>query len=92
MEWIKKSKNRFPIKSWCKDIEDGAILQAEQLVNHPVIKKHVVLMPDCHVGYGMPIGGVIACDNAVIPNAVGVDIGWGMIAVETDVDAEVFLK
>jgi len=41
-------------------------------------------MPDCHVGYGMPIGGVIACDNAVIPNAVGVDIGCGMIAVQTN--------
>ena len=41
-------------------------------------------MPDCHTGYGMPIGGVIGCLNGVIPNAVGVDIGCGMSAVETD--------
>jgi tRNA-splicing ligase RtcB len=40
-------------------------------------------MPDCHVGYGMPIGGVAACRDAVIPNAVGVDIGCGMCAVQT---------
>jgi tRNA-splicing ligase RtcB len=47
-------------------------------------------MPDCHVGYGMPIGGVIAADNALIPYAVGVDIGCGMAAVETDIPAERF--
>jgi tRNA-splicing ligase RtcB len=41
-------------------------------------------MPDAHVGYGMPIGGVIAAENAIIPNAVGVDIGCGMCAVKTD--------
>ncbi|MCQ2378881.1 MAG: RtcB family protein, partial [Victivallaceae bacterium] len=45
-------------------------------------------MPDCHVGYGMPIGGVVAVKDAVIPSAVGVDIGCGMIAVETDCPAE----
>lgn len=44
-------------------------------------------MPDCHIGYGMPIGGVIACEHAVIPNAVGVDIGCGMVAVRTDCPA-----
>jgi tRNA-splicing ligase RtcB len=43
-------------------------------------------MPDCHQGYGMPIGGVIACEKAVIPNAVGVDIGCGMRAVQTDIE------
>ena len=87
MEWIKNSgtERGVPIKSWCKYIEDSALEQAENLANHPVIKLHVALMPDCHVGYGMPIGGVIACENAVIPNAVGVDIGCGMIAVETDI-------
>jgi tRNA-splicing ligase RtcB len=45
-------------------------------------------MPDAHGGYGMPIGGVIACENAVIPNAVGVDIGCGMIALKTSLPSE----
>ena len=75
MEWIKDEDNfDVPIKSWCKDIEDGAMAQAADLAKHPVVFRHVALMPDCHQGYGMPIGGVIACTNAVIPNAVGVDI------------------
>ncbi len=45
-------------------------------------------MPDCHVGYGMPIGGVVACEDAIIPNAVGVDIGCGMCAVQTSYPVE----
>lgn len=52
--------------------------------------RKVALMPDCHRGYGMPIGGVVAADAAVIPAAVGVDIGCGMRAVETDLPAERF--
>lgn len=64
--------SRIPIKSWCEPIEDGALEQAANLANHPCMFRHIALMPDCHQGYGMPIGGVIACDNAVIPNAVGV--------------------
>jgi tRNA-splicing ligase RtcB len=47
-------------------------------------------MPDAHAGYGMPIGGVIACEGAVIPNAVGVDIGCGMGAIKTSLNAEQF--
>jgi len=83
---------KLPIKSWCDDLEEKAMEQAVNLANHPVTEKHVALMPDCHVGYGMPIGGVIACRNAVIINAVGVDIGCGMIAVETDCSSEVFAE
>lgn len=88
MKWIKDIKGNIPIKSWCDTIEEGAMEQAVDLARHPVTYKHVALMPDCHVGYGMPIGGVIACENAVIPNAVGVDIGCGMVAVETNCHAE----
>lgn len=73
----------IPIKSWCDNVEDEAMKQAINLSNHPVIIKHVALMSDCHMGYGMPIGGVIAVKDAIIPNAVGVDIGCGMIAVQT---------
>ena len=75
------------INSWCEDIEPGAMAQVVNLSNHPVVKM-IAVMPDCHQGYGMPIGGVIACDNAVIPNAVGVDIGCGMAALKTSVDAK----
>ena len=74
---------RKPIKLWLNDIEDGALEQAKNLANLPFIYKHVAIMPDCHQGYGMPIGGVIATDGVVIPNAVGVDIGCGMCAVKT---------
>lgn len=79
---------KLPVKSWCAAIEDTAVQQAVNLSNHPAVYKHVALMPDCHTGYGMPIGGVIGCLDAVIPNAVGVDIGCGMGAIETDFDAD----
>ncbi len=88
MKWIKKEDNyRVPVKSWCEEIDDFAANQAANLAQHPAVFKHVALMPDCHAGYGMPIGGVIACVNTVIPNAVGVDIGCGMGAVETNFPA-----
>lgn len=91
MKWIKKeSSYLIPVKSWCAEVEPGAFEQAENLARHPALAHHVALMPDCHQGYGMPIGGVIAVRDAVIPSAVGVDIGCGMIAVETDVPAERF--
>ena len=87
MEWVKKEENyRVPIKSWCRNIEDGALAQAIDLTQHPTVYHHISLMPDCHQGYGMPIGGVIACKEAVIPNAVGVDIGCGMGAVQTSIN------
>jgi len=53
------TENRIPIKSWCVDIEDGALKQANDLANLPFAYKHIALMPDCHQGYGMPIGGVM---------------------------------
>jgi tRNA-splicing ligase RtcB len=73
------------IKSWVTNIEEGALKQAKNLAELPFVFKHVALMPDCHQGYGMPIGGVLATTGVVIPNAVGVDIGCGMIAVKTNI-------
>jgi len=91
MKWEKFEEGySMPIKSWCENCEDGAVKQAENLAKHPALFHHVALMPDAHQGYGMPIGGVVAADNAVIPAAVGVDIGCGMIATETDIPAERF--
>jgi tRNA-splicing ligase RtcB len=72
------------IKSWCENPEEGALAQARNLANLPFIYKQVCLMPDTHQGYGMPIGGVIGCENVIIPNAVGVDIGCGVLSVKTD--------
>ncbi|MCH7658562.1 MAG: RtcB family protein [Bacteroidetes bacterium] len=74
---------RIPIKLWLHDIESGAMNQAVNLANLPFAFKHIVILPDCHQGYGMPIGGVLATQGVVIPNAVGVDIGCGMSAVRT---------
>ena len=88
MEFVKNDGLPIHIKSWCRDIETVAMAQAENLARHPALRHHVALMPDCHCGIGMPIGGVIAAKDAVIPAAVGVDIGCGMIAVETDIPAE----
>ena len=83
MEFVDNG-SKLPIMSWCSPIEDGAMEQARNLANHPKAWRHVALMPDCHWGYGMPIGGVVAIKGAIIPNAVGVDIGCGMIAVSTN--------
>jgi tRNA-splicing ligase RtcB (3'-phosphate/5'-hydroxy nucleic acid ligase) len=78
-----------PIKSWVTDLEDGALEQAKNLANLPFVHKHVALMADCHLGYGMPIGGVIATKNVIIPNAVGVDISCGVAAVKTNFKDEI---
>ncbi len=76
-----------PIKLWLDDIEDAALAQAKNLANLPFAFRHIAIMPDSHLGYGMPIGGVLATkDKVIIPNAVGVDIGCGMCAVRTSLD------
>lgn len=75
-----------PIKLWLNDIEEGALQQAKNLANLPFVFKHVAIMPDSHQGYGMPIGGVLATKDVVIPNAVGVDIGCGVCAVKTSLE------
>jgi tRNA-splicing ligase RtcB len=89
------STEKVPIKLWLEDIEDGALDQAKNIANLPFAFKHIAIMPDCHQGYGMPIGGVLATKNVVIPNAVGVDIGCGMCAVKTsltDIDKDTLKK
>ncbi len=76
---------KLPIKMWLDDVEDGAMEQAVNLANFPYAFRHIALMPDCHQGFGMPIGGIMATREVIVPNAVGVDIGCGMCAVQTDV-------
>ena len=70
---------RAPWKQWGTGLDQPAIQQMERACELP-ISVAGALMPDAHVGYGLPIGGVLATDGVVIPNAVGVDIGCGMAA------------
>jgi len=82
---------RIPIKLWLNDIEDEALAQARNLANLSFAYKWIAIMPDSHSGYGMPIGGVMATQGVIIPNAVGVDIGCGMNAIKTsltEIDTE----
>jgi len=76
---------KIPIKLWLDDIEWGALEQARNVANFPFAKKWIAIMPDSHQGYGMPIGGVMATQDVIVPNAVGVDIGCGMAAVKLDI-------
>ena len=85
------SDERIPILSWAEDLSEEALEQARHLAALPFAYHHVALMPDAHVGYGMPIGGVFAAEGYVIPNAVGLDIGCGVRAWRTGLTAEEFL-
>ncbi len=73
---------RLPIKVWQLSEEGGpddqVMAQLRNLANLPIAEKWVCAMPDFHVGYGMPIGGVLAARGGVIPYAVGVDIACRM--------------
>jgi tRNA-splicing ligase RtcB (3'-phosphate/5'-hydroxy nucleic acid ligase) len=84
MEWI-KNNTKVPIANWATLIEEEAIQQAKNLANMDIVFHHVSLMGDSHPGMGMPIGGVVATIDSVIPNAVGVDIGCGMAFLETNI-------
>ena len=86
---IKKvmTENHVPVKIWTDEIEDRAKQQLSNMANLPFIHKHVAAMPDVHTGIGATIGSVIACHKAIIPAAVGVDIGCGMIACRLSLTA-----
>ena len=79
-----KMINNCPVNIWTDNVEETAMRQIENLTTLPFLFHHLAIMPDVHAGMGMPIGGVLACKDAVIPNAVGVDIGCGMCAVKTN--------
>lgn len=77
-----------PIKSWATDLEPEAEAQVRNMANMPFIYSHVAVMPDAHAGKGSTVGTVIATSGAIIPAAVGVDIGCGMCAVKLQFNAE----
>jgi tRNA-splicing ligase RtcB len=82
--------NAKPIKAWVRGVpvEDAAIKQLRNLASLPFVHKWVAAMPDMHVGLGATIGSVVPTDRAIIPAAVGVDLGCGMMAVRTSLSAQ----
>jgi len=94
METIKTGEMKIPLKTWCSldELEEGALQQAKNACSLPMAFHHMFLAPDAHQGYGMPIGGVIALENAISPNLCGVDIGCGMGWIMFDIDAKVITK
>jgi tRNA-splicing ligase RtcB (3'-phosphate/5'-hydroxy nucleic acid ligase) len=78
-----------PIKAWTKGVgvEDQALKQLKNVASLPIVFDHVAVMPDVHYGIGATVGSVVPTKSAIIPAAVGVDIGCGMMAVETDLPA-----
>jgi tRNA-splicing ligase RtcB len=80
-------QGRVPIKLWDGagvDIEPEAMVQIRNVASLPVVGPHVAIMPDAHFGIGATVGSVIPTRHAIIPSAVGVDIGCGMAAIRTD--------
>ena len=82
----KITTERIPIKLWLEELEEGALQQARNLANLSIAFRHIAIMPDAHQGYGMPIGGVLATKDAIVPNAVGVDVGCGMCSLRTNLE------
>ena len=83
----RRSASRSAIRTWGSDIDEAAHVQMRQACQVPSAVA-AALMPDAHVGYGLPIGGVLACEGAVIPYAVGVDIACRMKLSVLDMPAE----
>ena len=79
-----------PIKAWTHGVhfDQKALQQVRNVAELPFIHKHVAVMPDVHWGMGATVGSVIPTDRAIIPAAVGVDIGCGMMAVRTSLKAD----
>jgi tRNA-splicing ligase RtcB len=79
-----------PIRAWIDGVplEDAARAQLQNVASLPIVFRHVAAMPDVHWGRGATVGSVIATDRAVIPAAVGVDLGCGMMAAETTLRAD----
>ena len=76
------------VRYWASEIDDATIRQAEKTARLPIVAGHVALMPDAHVGIGSTVGSVIPTKGAIIPAAIGVDIGCGMIASKTNLTSQ----
>lgn len=76
------------VLSWASILEYNTLEQAKKSSELPFVKPYVALMPDAHFGYGSTVGSVIPTEGAIIPSAVGVDIGCGMIATRLSLKAD----
>ncbi|HEY0894105.1 MAG TPA: RtcB family protein, partial [Cellvibrio sp.] len=86
IELNKNAGNGFkPVKIYTRDIDNEALTQLKKIAELPIIHSHIAAMPDVHLGIGATVGAVIPTLNAIIPAAVGVDIGCGMSAVRLSV-------
>lgn len=81
------NKGRVPVKIWTRELEYEALQQLIKLSQLPIIAHPIAAMPDVHLGKGATVGSVIPTASAIIPAAVGVDIGCGMCAVRLTLDA-----
>jgi tRNA-splicing ligase RtcB len=86
---IKKviADQRVPVKIWTDEVDDRSREQLSNIASLPFIHHHVAAMPDVHLGIGATIGSVIATHKAIIPAAVGVDLGCGMVAARLSLTA-----
>lgn len=82
-------KGAVPIKIWTNDevLDSASVDMSRNVASLPFIFKHVALMPDYHLGVGAVVGSVVATKGAICPATVGVDIGCGMMAIKTDLEA-----
>ena len=87
--WEVLENGRVPVKAWTRGvpIEDQAREQLRNVASLPFVFKHVAVMPDVHWGMGATVGSVIATKGAIVPAAVGVDIGCGMVAAQLSLSA-----
>ena len=76
-----------PVRIWTEDVTHDAVQQLENVAHLPFVYPHVAAMPDAHPGIGATVGSVIPTRDAIVPAAVGVDIGCGMIAARLSIDA-----
>ena len=83
-----QSAKGVPVKVWTEDLDKKAEEQLRNISSLSIIHHHVAVMPDAHLGIGCTIGSVIPTLAAIIPAAVGVDIGCGMMAAKTNLHAK----
>lgn len=82
------TKGKVPVKIFTDDIDEASYRQLQNIANLPIVYPHIAAMPDVHCGIGATVGAVIPTKHAIIPAAVGVDIGCGMSAVKLSLKAQ----
>jgi len=85
---IQLEDTRVPVKVWTEEVQPEALQQLANTASLPFVFHHVAAMPDVHLGIGATVGSVVATKGAIVPAAVGVDIGCGMNAVRTSLHAK----